>query len=134
MHAVARSLVTFAATIPAGTTGLSPHTVALDVGTAQVEQIRWRVPPGPHGHLAWHLSMGGTQVVPTGDAPDIVADDEVADIVLEDLPDQGSWQLVGTNSGTYDHTVYLQFLTSPVQAAGSAEAAPPPLDLLSPPT
>lgn len=111
---MATTIASFIATIPAGTSPFSPHTVTLDVGTNEVERIRWRVPPGPRGNLGWYLAMGGVQVLPNKNGTAIVADNEWDEWVLDALPDSGVWQLVGYNTGTFDHSVYLEFFTSPV--------------------
>jgi hypothetical protein len=112
---MATSATYFQATVPAGTAANAPVTVQLALGTNVVNKIRWRVPPGPRGHLGWALFMGGVQVVPDDAGAFIVADDEYDDWVLAGLPDSGAWSLVGYNTGTNDHTVYLGFFTTPVQ-------------------
>ena len=110
----------FTATVTAGTADTSPQTVALDVGMATVEKIRWRVPPGPNGQLGWRMAMGGVQVIPTGSGDWIVANDESDEWDMTGLPDEGEWQLIGYNNGNYDHSVYLWFYTSPVAPATAA--------------
>jgi hypothetical protein len=109
------TVTSFVATVPAGTT----HTVALNVGTNDVIRIRWRVPPGPRGNLSWYLAMGGVQVLPGTMGTAIVADDESDVWEIGDLPDSGAWQLIGTNTGSFDHSVYLQFFTEPVGQGGT---------------
>lgn len=112
---MAISVTALSATVPAGTAKASPVTIGLAVGTAIVDKIRWRVPPGPRGHLGWSLSMGGVQVLPDDAGAFVVADDEYDDWEIVGLPDSGAWQLTGYNTGTNDHTVYLYFFTTPVQ-------------------
>lgn len=115
---MATSVTALSGTIPAGTPKSAPHTVALSLGPFYTNMIRWRVPPGPRGNLGWYLAMGGVQVLPQNAGSFIVADDEHDEWEIEGLPDSGAWQLVGYNTGTYDHTVYLDFHTTPV--AGGA--------------
>lgn len=115
---MATDVIWLQATIPAGTPFPATHTVTLPVGTNLVSRIRWRVPPGPRGNLSWFLAMGGVQVLPQAGSTAIVADDESDEWEIEDLPDSGAWELVGSNSGTFDHTVYLGFFVTPVQLGG----------------
>jgi hypothetical protein len=63
--------------------------------------------------------MGGVQVVPEVTGEYIVADDEFDDIEIAGLPDSGAWQLMGWNTGAYNHTVYLQFYITPTQLSGT---------------
>src|SRR6185437_2451788 len=112
---MATSVTALTATVPAGTPEATPVTVALTLGTLLVNKIRWRVPPGPRGNLGWYLSMGGVQVVPDDKGAYVVADDEYDDWEIDNLPESGAWQLTGYNTGTYDHTVYLYFFTTPIQ-------------------
>jgi hypothetical protein len=114
---MATSVTALSATVPANTAKANPATVTLTVNPANVNKIRWRVPPGPRGNLGWHLSMGGVQVLPQVAGEYVVADDEYDDWEIENLPDSGAWQLTGYNTGIYDHTVYLYFFTTPVQLA-----------------
>lgn len=111
---MAISVTALTATIPASTAKATPFTVALTIGSNVVNKIRWRVPPGPRGNLGWYLSMGGVQVLPDDKGAFVVADDEYDDWEIEGLPDSGAWQLTGYNTGTYDHTVYLYFFTTPI--------------------
>lgn len=104
----------FTCTIPAGTIPPATHTVNIEVFTSQVTRIRWRVPPGPRGTLSWFLSMGGVQVLPDAQGVSIVADNEWDDWYVPDLPNTGAWQLTGSNTGTFNHSVYLEMFTTPV--------------------
>lgn len=117
-----RLLQQYTITVPAGTAKATPVTRSIAVGIATVERIRWRVPPGPRGNLGWYLAMGGVQVLPNGQGNYIIADDENDEWVLTDLPDEGEWQLVGYNTGTFDHAVYLSFVTTPLQDAAGRGA------------
>lgn len=105
------------ATVPAGTAAASPATITLAVPAGVIDKIRWRVPPGPRGHLGWCLAMGGVQVLPDDSGTFIVADNEYDELVVSGLPDSGAWQLRGYNTGSYDHTVYLDFYTTPTALA-----------------
>lgn len=115
---MATSLTEFACLIQAGTSFASPVTVNCDVGTNEVESIRWRVPPGNRGNLGWWLAMNGTQVLPDRLGTFVVADGEWDTWVVGGLPNTGTWELIGFNNGSHDHTVYLTFFTSPVSTGG----------------
>lgn len=106
------------ATIPAGTHFPSTATIDMTIPEGYVQSIRWRVPPGPRGNMGWYLAMGGVQVLPAATGNVIVADNEYDEWQLDDLPDSGSWQLIGYNNGVYDHSVYLEFITNPIAQAG----------------
>jgi len=112
---MATSVIALSGTIPAGTPVNAPVTVGLPVGTNLIDTIRWRVPPGPRGHLGWFLSMGGVQVLPQVAGEYIIADDEYDEWSIQNLPDSGAWQLTGYNTGSNDHTVYFQFHVTPIQ-------------------
>jgi hypothetical protein len=115
---MAISVTQFAATIPAGTIPPAFATVPLTFTQANVNAIRWRVPPGPRGLMGWALAMGNVQVIPDDAGSFIIADDEEDTWQIENLPDSGAWQLIGYNLGTFDHTVYLGFFTTPVTTTG----------------
>lgn len=107
---VATSISAFACTIPAGTSFGSPHVVSLNVNhTDPVESIHWRVPPGSRGHVGWWLTQSGVQVLPNQFGTALVADGEWDTWTLNDFPQSGAWALVGYNTGTNDHSVYLEF-------------------------
>lgn len=110
---MAITVTQFDATIPADTPFETTVTVDVPFPASQVNKIRWRVPPGPRGNFGWCLSMGGVQVVPSDVGTFIVADDESDDWEIDSLPDSGAWQVTGYNTGTFDHTVYLTFFTTP---------------------
>jgi hypothetical protein len=110
------SVQVFSATITAGTAQAAPMVVALNVIAGQIGLIRWRVPPGPRGHLGWQLTMGGVAVIPENLGAFIVADDEYDTIQVAGLPDSGAWQVTGYNTGTFNHTVYLDFHVTPIAA------------------
>jgi hypothetical protein len=111
---MATDVIVLQATVPAGTLFPTPAVVDLPVGTNLINKIRWRVPPGPRGHLSWFLAMGGVQVLPQAGGTAIVADDEWDEWEIENLPDSGAWQLYGFNDGSFDHTVYLGFYVTPI--------------------
>lgn len=116
---MATSVTQFAATVPAGTIPPAFATVDLNFASATVDAVRWRVPPGPAGLMGWALAMGNVQVLPDDAGSFIIADDEEDTWQIENLPDSGEWQLIGYNTGTFDHTVYLSFFTTPITTTGT---------------
>ena len=114
LTAMATSVYRQTATIPAGTAQASPIVVNIPVGTGTIEIIRWRVPPGPRGHMGWQLTMGGALVIPENVGTWIVADDEFDELYVSGLPDSGAWQGTGDNTCTYNHTIYLDFHITPI--------------------
>jgi hypothetical protein len=115
---VADSVQFFAATITAGTAAASPMTVTLSVLPGVINAIHWRVPPGPRGLLGWQLAMGGVNVIPEQSGVYIIADNDEDTITVSGLPDSGAWQVIGYNTGTYNHTIYLSFHVTPQAAVG----------------
>jgi hypothetical protein len=117
---VAAEVRQFAAVIPAGTPSTAPVTADISFPERIVRQVSWRVPPGPSGLMGWRLSMGGVQVAPLPLGSWVVADHAAGSWPLDGLPDSGAWQVTGYNTGTYDHTVYLEFLLDLTSAAAPA--------------
>lgn len=115
---MATSVTQVDATIPAGTIPPAVFTVDLGLAPSTVDAVRWRVPPGPRGVMGWALAMGGVQIVPDDAGSFIIADDEEDTWQIENLPDSGAWECIGYNTGTFDHTVYFSFFTTPVVTSG----------------
>jgi PASTA domain len=115
----------FAVTIPHGTPSTAPYTQDIYFPARVVSGVHWKVPTGPAGKMGWRLTMsGGNAVIPTGGGW-IIADDESDTWLLQDQPDSGFWEVTGYNTGTYDHTVYLDFLLDLVTGgAGTPDLLP----------
>lgn len=96
----------FTVTIPASTPIAAPVTVAITIPVRIVTQVDWRVPNGPLGLMGWRLAMGGVKVLPLGDDW-VVANGESGTWHLTDQPDSGAWQVIGYNTGTHPHKVYV---------------------------
>ena len=109
----ATQIFSFAVLIPAGTDITAPITVDCSFNPASVISVRWRVPPGPSGFMGWQLTSDGAPVIPGQLNTYIVADDESAQWDIRGYQDSGSWQVTGYNSDSFDHSVYLDFLTVP---------------------
>lgn len=104
----------FDVTTPAATLQASPLTTGIVLPTMQVSGITIRVPAGPSGMLGLRILYSGVVVVPFQSSDWIVADDEVLNFPLTDLPTAGAWSMQTYNIGRYSHTVYIRFLLAPV--------------------
>lgn len=129
MTTPAAEVRSFAVTISAGTPLAAPVTTPVAFPSRTVLAVRWQVPPGPSGLMGWRLTMsGGVPVIPSGGGW-IIADDAADTWQVRDQPDSGAWEVTGYNTGTYPHTVYLDFMLEPVAvpaAAAVPDLAPAP--------
>jgi hypothetical protein len=126
---VAREVRNFSVTVPAGTQSSSPQVTALTMPARIVRKVRVRVPPGPAGLVGWALGAAGQRVLPWGAGEWIVADNEVIEWELEDQIESGAWQLQAYNTGVYDHTLYVTFLTDPPATRPGAGVLFSPLEI-----
>ena len=115
----------FTATIAAGTPLAAPAAVSIAMPVRAVTQIDWRVPNGPMGQFGWQLAMGGAIVFPVGSDKFVLANDEHGTWTPDAAPDSGAWQVIGYNTGTYPHAVYLAFhVDMPSRAVQLAKLIP----------
>jgi hypothetical protein len=103
------TITAFEVVCTVGSSFLSGSMLNMDVGPAPVTAIRWRVPPGPQGHLEWWLAQSGVPVFPNANGRGVIADNEWDTWSLDAPPSNTIWQLYCINSGTLDHVVELQF-------------------------
>jgi hypothetical protein len=101
----------FTVTIPAGTPETAPVTVGTVFPTRIVNAIKWRVPAGPSGLMGFYVSMRTTQVFPSIPGQWIIANDESDTWDVFNQPDSGDWSITGYNTGTYNHNVYVTYMT-----------------------
>lgn len=111
MSIPATQIYSFQALIPAGTPLAAPVTTDCSFPAASVVGIRWRVPPGPSGFMGFQVTSDGAPVIPLGVGNYIVADDESAQWDIAGYQDSGAWQVTGYNTDSWDHSVYVDFLT-----------------------
>src|SRR5262245_38859499 len=131
---MARDIFSFQALIPAGTAKATPVTVALTLPTRIVQELEVLTPPGPRGEVGWAIGLSGENIIPTQRGQFIVTDDEVIRWPLEGYPDSGAWQLFGYNTGVFDHTIYVRFLTAVISEPAQVGLRPAPAgDLIPPP-
>lgn len=119
---MAREIREFDITITAGTTKAAPSIQAITFPARVVEAIEWRVPPGPNGTMGFAIAAANMAIIPYNTGAFIVTDNEAQSWPINGYIDSGSWQLIGYNTGTYDHTVYLRFLLNLVEAGKAAGA------------
>lgn len=109
----------FTVTTPAGTAQSTPLTTKLTIPPRRVDEVRFRIPPGPSGQLGFQLLMGGQVVIPFDATQWIIADDEVIAYPLDNFPTSGGWALLSYNGGSYDHSIWVTLLCA-------LPGAPPP--------
>lgn len=79
--------------------------------------MTWRIPPGALGVMGWQLAMGGVQVVPFGSDTWVIDDGTAGSFTLDGYPDSGAWQVIGYNTGSFAHSVFLTFHLDLVERA-----------------
>lgn len=121
----------FTVTIPAGTAVSAHFTASLAFPARVVTQINVRVPPGPRGEVGFAIGTGGLNVLPYDPGTFIVTDDEDLTYVLEETITSGAWQLLGYNTGSFDHTLRIYFSCDLVQSSAAGGAAGIPAGSLS---
>ena len=106
---MAREIRKYTVTVPAGTAIASPATTSIAFPVRVVRSVDWRIPPGAQGVMGWQLAMGGVQVVPFGSDTWVVDDGTAGAFALDGYPDSGAWQVIGYNTGTFAHSIFLTF-------------------------
>jgi hypothetical protein len=115
---MAREVQRFSVTIPAGTPRLGALAFPLAMPTRIVVEVEIVVPPGPRGEVGFQLGSGGLQIVPATPGQFVVTDNEVIHWPLESQITSGAWQLIGYNTGSFDHTLEIRFLVDLVPLPG----------------
>ena len=119
---MAREVWYFAAKIPAGTPQSAPITIDCSFPTRVVTSVQWDVPPGPNGLMGFQVANAGVPIIPQPPGTWIVSNDHHHEWELHDQITSGSWQVIGYNTGIYDHTVYVHFL---VELPADPASTPP---------
>lgn len=122
----------FAVTVPAGTKVTAPLSFSLSMPLGrEVERIEVDVPPGPRGEVGWQIAQGGVQLYPFETGAYVITDGrEVAWDVAGGV-DSGAWQMIAYNTGNFNHTLQVRFLTRLSGAPAPAEQfVPLPVDAL----
>lgn len=122
---MAREIRRYTATIPAGTAITAPVTVSVAFPVRVVRSVDWSIPPGAQGVMGWQLAMGGVQVVPYGSDTWVIDNGTSGTFSLDGYPDSGAWQVIGYNTGAYQHSVFLVFhLDLPTRPAPAPQQIP----------
>lgn len=114
----------FAVTIPHGTTKSAPRTVDISFAAGVVAGVEILVPAGHAGFTGIALAQAGAAVIPITDGQFIVSDDEVIHWPIDGAINNGDWQAIGYNTGTFDHTFYIRFLITEIGEAPAGEPLP----------
>lgn len=128
---MAEEIQHFTAMIPAHTAQNAPVTIQCPIPVRTVTQIDWRVPKGPMGVMGWQVAMGGVRVFPLGTTVYVLANGESGTWPVVNAPDSGAWEVIGYNTGTNAHSVYLTFHCNTVPRK-VVHLAPIPAPLLMP--
>lgn len=121
---MALRVLQFAATIPAGTTKASPYTVPLALDNWEAEAIDLEVPAGPAGLMGFAVFNNGEQWLPLPAGTWLVWDNVRETWSLYGQPNASGWQIVGYNTGTYDHTITVRFHVNPPSTTQILPTAP----------
>lgn len=106
---MAREVRKYTVTVPAGTAIATPQATSIAFPVRTVRSVDWRIPPGAQGVMGWQLAMGGVQVVPVASDTWVIDDGTAGTFTLDGYPDSGAWQVIGYNTGTFPHSVFLTF-------------------------
>lgn len=132
---MAQEIRQFTAVIPAGTAKTAPVRVDMSFPPRQVDTVEIRVPPGPSGLVGFALQNSGVTIIPYQSDAFIVTAADYISWPLHGFVTSGSWQLLGYNTGTSDHAIYVRFLLSlPWSTPPGAPALIDSTDLSSPVT
>lgn len=121
---MAREVRQYAVTIPKGTTAAAPYKVKLAMPVRVVTKIRYQVPPGPNGVMGFAIGSAGVAVIPINGGW-IVTNNSTETLPLKGYIDSGTWWVLGYNTGTYTHTVYLTFTCTLPGTVGAGPSVPP---------
>lgn len=127
MTAATVELYTFDVTIPAGTAQAAPQTTAMTIPVRTVNRIEVLAPDGLNGVVGFRLASSGQQIVPVNVGAWVIASGETLEWIFSNLIESGAWQLIGYNTGAYDHTLHVRLYCGLPYAP--ATQSPPPLDL-----
>jgi hypothetical protein len=111
----------FSATIPAGTAKASPLTFDMSFPTRQVDRVDITIPPGNNGTVGFQIANAGVQMIPYNRGAFLVGNGQTLAVPLTGAVTSGSWQLIGYNTGQFDHTLYVIFYLSTIDARGTVD-------------
>jgi len=121
---MATEVYAFDITIPAGTLKAAGFSYKMSMRPRIVREIDIRIPAGPSGNVGFQIGAAGTQIIPQNTGEYIIADDERIQWQIDNAIDSGAWVLYGYNTGTHDHTIYVQFQVDLISASGQDLSIP----------
>lgn len=124
---MARIIRRFTVTIPAGTAKTAPLTVDCSFTPSHVVGVEVVIPPGPRGEVGFKIAQSGGQVFPFPPDDYLVTDDEKVKWDIDGANTSGAWQVIAYNTGTFNHTLEIRFLTeltSPADSPGLLNPLP----------
>lgn len=124
----------FQVIIPAGTPKTALHVEQMAMPPRVVDRVEIHVPPGPNGVMGFQIGSSGQQIIPVNQGAFLVASDDSWSWDLDGMITSGAWQLLGYNTGIYDHAVFVRFLVSLVPLGQNTAPVEPTLAQLSSPT
>lgn len=81
--------------------------------------------------MSFAITSDGAPVIPFQENTFITADNEQAQWDVAGYQDSGAWQVTGYNTDSFDHTVYIDFLTvapgQDVTTNNTVSQSPPPV-------
>lgn len=120
---MADEILQFACTIPAGTLKSAPVTIPMAMTLYDVESVDVEVPSGPAGLMGFYLAIGAEPWIPHAQNSWIVWDNQSKNWPLSNQPTSYGWNLVGYNTGKYNHTITVRFHVTSVSPSPSAPPA-----------
>jgi len=115
----------FEALIPAGTPANAPVTIELGQANYEIESVDVEVPPGPSGLMEFYIALSGQQWIPFESGSFIRWNGKSGSWNTENQTVNGGWEVVGFNTGTYDHTVTVRFHTNPIPSPSTPDDTGP---------
>lgn len=128
---MAVTIYEFQCLIPFGTAKATPAAIPMAFPVYQVDRVEIKVPHGNNGTMGFWIGSQGQQIIPYTTGTFVITDDEEISWDLTDYPTSGSWELVGYNTGSFNHTVYVRFLVTPVDDGSAAPGLVLPSSVLS---
>lgn len=109
------------ATVNAGTPLATPQTIGIPTGDIWLESIRYYIPNGSSGLMGWYLAQGGVPIFPwAGNLQWIVEQNTTDEIDVQD-EFQGNLQVIGYNTGQFNHAIRFRLKFQFLATAGSAQ-------------
>lgn len=96
-------------TIPAGTLKTAPFEGGAVFPPGIVEAVLWRFPGGCNGQVGIKIASSHNPVFPATTTEWIVHSGDVSGYDIQDFPDSGDFSVLGYNTGSFPHTVQVEF-------------------------